>query len=280
MSENAIIEYRKTVDDLAVLDGEISFDANLSLPPNKPLFIRVIKAQLTKQLPNIYEYGNFDNTRIGLTRDGGVSWVVVVLPPGIYTLEYLEYALNEAVAVAPHLWWTLATDPGFEFTFNLATQKINVYMDSSKLAAPGILGIDFDSYSDANLLVGFDPVGPILDSGPPFPSLFPAPNYPQFDTQGTAVDIISSFNLVYSYQNSKNTDVIASIPLTGSNEDHDEFLYPIPGQVSPYMQVTNTSVLSGITLTLVGSRARPIVSTNGNFFITIELVSGHPNSQN
>ena len=59
MSENAIVEYRQTIDTFGSLDGSIAFDSNINIPPNRKLSIRVIKAQLTKQLPNIYEYGNF-----------------------------------------------------------------------------------------------------------------------------------------------------------------------------------------------------------------------------
>lgn len=282
MSQNAIVEYRKTIDSLDYLDGSINYDNNLNLPPNKALFIRVIKAQLSRQLPNIYQLGNFDNTRIAVTRDGGATWWTVVLPPGIYTIEYLEAAINEAVAQAPHNWWTLPSDPGFNFTYNLATTKTSIRMDSSKLAGftdppppTTQLGIDFDTYSSAYMLMGIPAgTGAIYDTaypGGPYPSVYNAPNYPQFDTQGTACDVSTSFNLIYRYINSKNTDVVASIPLTGADEAHDEYLYPLPGQVSPYMQVTNTASLAGLSIQLLGSRGRRLVATEGNFFIEIEI---------
>ena len=72
---------------------------------------------------------------------------MIVLDPGIYTLEYLEAAINAALGVGGVDWWTSDSDPGYSFTYNLVTTKINTYMDSSKLKAPGTqLGIDFDTY--------------------------------------------------------------------------------------------------------------------------------------
>lgn len=268
MSGKAIVEYRKTLTDIGTFDGVVNFKNNLQLPPNKTLEIAVIKAQLSKQLPNIYDFDSHDNTRLETTKDGWTTTDVVVLPDGIYTLEYLENAINDALGIAGY--WTNPADPGVKLTYNLATTKVNTYLDSTKLAAVhlgGPLGLDWTPQSTIYATLGYlVTAGRFTGTG-----TYSATEYPQLDEQGTVADISSSFNLVYRYINSDATEVIASIPLTSGTADEDEFLYPLPGQVPVYMQINNTGSMTGISMSILNGRGNPLVGMYGNFFIEIEL---------
>lgn len=262
-----VYEYRRTLTSLGTFDGQETFDLESDFANNQSVLARVIKAQLTKQLPNVYNYGTFNNTRIDVTKDGGANWDTVILPTGIYTVEQITSAINLALGSAGPGWWISDTDPGFHIKYNLSTTLVYTEIDSTKLAVPNQLGIRYD-VSDMYSTLGYTLASqPLLTDG-----VHSATEYPQLDTQGTLVDVTTNLQLTSRRIGGKNTNVMCSISLSSGSEYEDELFYPHGNSPTPYLQIINPGRMTGLSMQLTNGRGRPLVAMYGNFFMEIEIL--------
>lgn len=261
-----IYEYRKVLTSLGTFDGQENFDLASDFANNQSLLTRVVKAQLTKELPNIYSYGSFNNTRVDVTNNG-TSWDTVQLTAGIYTVEQLTAAINTALGAAGPGWWTSDTDPGFSIKYNLSTKFVYTEIDSTKLGVGTQLGIRYD-VSDMYSTLGYTLASqPLITDG-----VHSATEYAQLDSQGTLVDVTSNLQLTSRRIGGKNVNTICSIALTSGSEYEDELFYPHGNSPTPYLQVVNPGRLTGISIQTTNGRGRPLVALYGNFYIEIEVV--------
>ena len=156
MQTSVTLSYSKSFTTLSSLDGIVRLQQPIHFidyrRTEKPrhMNLRLIQVSFTSRIANVYSLpdGSFNNGLIRVSRDGGTSWTIIQLPNGVYTMPYIQAAINESVST----WWTTPSEPGFVLRYNLATEYVYVSLDSTKLAAPGQLGIDFSQSRVADLL--------------------------------------------------------------------------------------------------------------------------------
>lgn len=285
-SSRAMIKFRSSTDTLGPLSGSANYTPGISIPPNQPMFVRVLSAQLSKQIPNIYNYGDWNNTIVWVANDAdqpAPTWIKITLPPGVYTLYELTLAIADATGVHSGLdWWTNDIQPGILIEGNTATGLVYFILDNSKTKnQTGRLGLMFEKETLLYYTLGCDVNGPEMDQRDPNDGS--APGYvfkstsaslaPHLDTQGTVCDVTTSLNPEMSYVNSTNTDVLLSIPLTVAGDNADEYFYPYEGAISPYIQIRNSGALTGLNVVLLTSTGKEMIFIYGNFNLTLELTT-------
>ena len=279
-----IIKFRNTRNTLGPLSGIIEYNPGLSLPNNRNIYVRALSAQLTKQIPNIFQYGTFNNTKLAVTNDGGTAWYEITLPAGVYTLWEITLAITDFTGVGGLNWWTTDAQPGIVIEGNTATGLVYVILDNSKAIAPAAdkLGIRFDVEGTLYETLGLDPnnpaemqqIDPNPGSAPGYHFMSTSATYaPQLDTQGTTCDVRTSLNPEMSYVNSTNSDIILSIPLTVGGDNADEYFYPYDGAISPYIQIRNSGAITGLDVKLLTNKGVEMIFLYGNFNLTLELTT-------
>lgn len=282
-----LIKYRNSIIELGPLSGKVDYSPGLSLPTNRNIFVRALSAQLTKQIPNIYSYAQFDNTKLSVTNNasaGTPTWHQIDLPHGVYTLLELTLAITDAVGVySGKNWYTNDAQPGILIEGNTSTGKVYIILDNSKTTGQtGRLGIRFDVGGTLYETLGYNPDYPLQmiqtdtnDGSLPgyiFKSTaaaFP----PKLDTQGTTCDVRTSLNPEMSYVNSTNTDIILSIPLTVSGDNADEYFYPYDGAISPFIQLRNSGAITGLDVKLLTNRGEEMIFLYGDFDLNLQLTT-------
>lgn len=282
MSAEAILKYRKEITEFGSLDGTINFDGNIRLDPNAATYARVMSATLTKQIPNIYAYGGFNNTKLQVTNDEWQNVHEINLPNGNYTLYELQLAVNETIRDSAwgSGWFTSFNDPGILIEANTATGRVVTVLDNTKTTAgTGRLGIWYEgSTTTTGTLyetLGYIPASTskITNStGGRIAVQAPAP--PKLDTQGTQVDIVTSLNPEFSYVNERNTNVLLSIPLTVEETNADEYVYPIAGFISPFIRIKNSGNVTGWNVKYQTQTGRQMVFLYGTASLTVQLTHG------
>jgi len=263
--KSTLFEYRVTSITPGIRDGTVTLTVPYrSRDKGQIKAIRLVKAVISKQIPNVYSYDNFDNTKLRVSNDGGVTWTIVNLTPGIYTVAYIQAAINAACASLTY--WINNADPGFILDFNPATEQVYIKMDSTKLIGGiGQLGIDFGN-SDMKNTLGFTmPTFFILDG------LHTANINAQVDAQGTMIDV-KIFNVAdrirYSSDGSTN-NTLCVIPIDSTNPN--EVIYQPP--FSPLIPCSIPPVVAQFTVNFVNGLGRPLYLLTGNVLVEFEIIN-------
>jgi hypothetical protein len=251
------------------MDGRVTLLNPIEFKQHQKQAIRLIKVSFSSQIPNVYSLGSFNNGLLRVSKDAGVNWTAIQLPNGVYTAGYIEGAINTTIAA----WWTNSADPGFAVRFNLATQIFYIELDSTKLAAPGQLGIDL-SFSDIGELMGYnDPLNKIFVVD----GLHTADSYAKMDWAGNNVSVLLDGFGPISIRNGALSNELCSVPLSSAKEAN-EYLYPLSGISTPFMPLNRTlGSLSYFAVSFKGSRVdstgqqMPIYITEGNVELQFEL---------
>jgi hypothetical protein len=233
------------------------------LDANKKKFVRLIKSVISPEIPNIYSYGDFNNTSLRISQDKGVTWDTVTLQTGVYSIA----AINDAIVnVSNQLnYWKTPAAPGFELNYSNSTSYAYVYIDSSQLTAGGNFYIDF-SVSQIWQLLGFTSTTIIQVEG-----FTQAPNLPLVDAQGNIVDISVSILQGIKYINGVPSNVLVTVPIQTPTAGN-EIVYPFSGIPSPIIEVTIPQYISSFTVNFLNSEGKPIIWSQGNVLLEFEII--------
>jgi len=135
-----VLNFKKSIVALGPADDTVTFEKPMSLAFRGRRRIRLLSATISSYIPNVFTLPDFTNALIKVSNDGGTTWYDITLPNGVYTVHYLESAINKALAS----WWKVASDPGFLLGANTVTDYVYLIIDSTKLNS-GQLAIDFGS---------------------------------------------------------------------------------------------------------------------------------------
>lgn len=267
---NLITSYSQTDEltgsEFGTRDITINVPQAIQMDSNRRKAYRVSKIILSAKIPNIYSYGGLDNTTLKTSKDGGVTWDTVVIPMGSYTPQELNTTINAACGT--NNYWTDNTQPGFIISYNPSTEYVYVTIDSTKLAVADQLEIDFSS-SLIYKMLGFNLNACKFTTD----GTFSAPNFAQFDTQGTYVDLYISAIQSTRLVNGRPNNALLRLPLqvaTGQNE----IIFPSTntGTVSAYINATISSYISNYKVTFVNGRGNPLVLSYGQSYTETELI--------
>ncbi len=272
MSKSTIITYSANIQNTGTGNGSVSMLAPLQLDPQIRKYFRLIKCNFSKLLANIHNLttGPFieNNGLIRVSQTGGAPWTSIQLENGLYTVFDIELAINKSVEA----WWALPTDPGFKIRGNASTQRTYTILDSTKLAVPGQLAIDYSSSLIWNFLGYSDPLARtfILDGE------YDSASFANVNWFGDSLSLVIRGLGPISLKNGAQSFEAANIPIVvpvGSNE----VIYPLAGVPSPKIPLPQCpSIISQIDIALEGantSLGTPITAVilQGELVVQFEL---------
>ena len=225
MSLNStVLTYSTYLNGVGSGDGKVSLLAPIQWDSRTKRYFRLIKCNFSSLIPNIHNVAGENNALIRVSKDGGATWTSIQLKNGSYTVFNIEEAINTTITA----WWADPTKPGFTIRGNTADQYTYTILDSTKLAAPGQLGIDYSQSLIWDFLGYSDPLHRtfIVDGEQD------APSYAKVNWYGDSVSLLINGFGPLTIKNGAQSFEAADIPLvlySGANE----FIYPLQGIPSP-----------------------------------------------
>ena len=251
------LTYSTSANGLSAVDGTVNLSSPITVQGNGRFLVQLVKFVCSIRIPNIFNYsdgtGTFNNGLVRVTKDGGASWTDIQLPDGLYSSIAM---INAAINTALNTWWADAALPGFKIAYNLATNLVYIIIDSTKLLAPGQLGIDFNgahlSGSEFNHVLGYTATGNMtfITDG-----VFGADTNAQLNWFGDSILVwLHAFGPL-TWFNGQSMDLLAKVPLSSSfGTNSTEYVFPV-GLISPEIETTGAiPFLSKYTLEFSGSR--------------------------
>jgi hypothetical protein len=253
---SSIFTYSAQADTLTPVDGMLQLAGMITFPENTQLKLQCQLFTINTSIPNIFKYtstdgsgnyNNFNNGLINLSKDGGVTWTSVQLRNGLYsTVAILGSAINAAVAS----WWADPTAPGFIFSVDVATQLVNITIDSTKLASAGQLAFDLGQ-SQINVVLGYI-TSPLVETSD---GIYVADDQAHIDWFGDNI-IVSLGGLgPLSVFNGQTSEIFFTFaPSNGFSPNATVFQYPL-GIPSPVIECPqHMRAISRMTVKVQGSR--------------------------
>lgn len=272
MEQNStIISYQASFNAISSPNGSISMQTPLVTDIRSKKQVRLIRASISSSLPNIYSaYGN--NT-CKVSRDGGANWSTIVLPTGIYTVNSIQQAINDAVSA----WYTAPGDPALLIAYNAVTELVYITIDSTKLVAPGTqMCIDL-SPSLIYMVLGYNiPANQVII----IDGTFGADSAAQIDWFGNNISVQITGLGSLSYRQGVPSGEICQIPLSTTTVTN-EYIYPLGGIPSPFLSTTCGNRLESLSFVFTGSRFdlsgstkqyRPVFVMDGEASVIIQIV--------
>ena len=269
-----LLDYVSTTDattgsNFGLRSGTVVQRQPLYLDPNKRKAFRIIRVRMSSEMPNVYNYGGINTTKIKMTKDGGVTWDTCLLSPGVYTVSMLNEAINNVGTQAGY--WADDTQPGFDLNYNPATDLVYITVDSTKLAVANQLGIDFSSGGTSLMyqMLGYTLANAIIvtDSSTGVSATLP----PQLDWQGTYVDFYISCIQNTRWVAGQLSSVVCRVPITSES---DEIVWPASntGMISPIIPAAIPSVIQSWDVRMINGRGREAVWLFGTVAIETEII--------
>jgi len=125
-----VFTYKKSITSLGSADGSVTFERPLNLKFRGRRRIRLLSAAISSYIPNVFTTSDFTNAIIRVSNDGGTTWFDISLPNGIYTVHFIQSAINKALIT----WWTQSNDPGFLLGVNTVTDYVYLIIDSTMVS--------------------------------------------------------------------------------------------------------------------------------------------------
>jgi len=264
---SVIISYSKSLTSVGSPSGTVNFDTPVRTDGRRIRKLRLIKTSFSSLITNVFNHNGVNNGLVAVTCDGGTSWTEIQLPNGVYTVSLINAAINTTIAG----WWADAGKPGFTLRYNLASQLAYVNIDSTKLAAPGQLGINFAPVGSRMWeLLGYNQDDAVFVTD----DLHGAQNYAKMNWFGDSVSLVIRGLGSLSLKNGSKSEELCSIPLSASSVNN-EYIYP-QGIYTPVIYLPGApDALSTITFEFLGSRSDggqqiPILILEGNVEVVIE----------
>jgi hypothetical protein len=218
----------------------------------------LISGVISTRIPNIYNYGGFNNGSLSVSDDEFVTQTDIQLSDGIYTVEDIQNAINRTVSS----WYTdPINDPAFILGANDVVGKVYMIIDSTKMADP-LKTFQIEFSSDLATTLGFTDT--LFESD----DTYYATNLAQLDTFGNVMNIeINGFGSI-SIINNQSTNVIATVNLT----KQDGNLYSITKNETVEIDINPPSQLSTYEIKFKGSRSnRTILLLEGECNLIFQL---------
>lgn len=224
--KSRLLTFSSSVTTTGTLDGEINLNTAIDINPNKPHTLKVVRAAITSNIPNVYNYGTRNYGYIVVSNDAGLTPVAIQLSDGVYSVDAIQQAIIDVTAA----WWTSTSDPGIVIRANTVTGYCYIILDSSKLSGGGVdlLTIDFKATDGSGNvskmceLLGYSATTDFSADG-----TYSGDVYPQLDLWGNKVHIkISGFGPLGIY-NQLSSEIACTIPLTTDSVLNE---YTFPGE--------------------------------------------------
>jgi hypothetical protein len=256
------LSFTNNTSELGSIDGEVVMNQAIKLNPNTKKMIRLDQLTMTSQLPNIYNFNGVNTGLLRTSKDDGVSWDIIQLNDGIYTVSLIQAAILSVITS----YWTDSNDPGFAIRYNTATQIVYIEIDSSKLAVVDQFQIDIaPTGSSMNELLGFSSTTLFDTDG-----LHDADLYAQLDWFGNNVSVqLEGFGSI-SFLNGQQSNQLCSVPLSSSIVNN-EYVFPTAGIISPWILIRAENQISKYSIKLVGSSGRNMIFLQGSISLSLEL---------
>lgn len=267
---SVLLDFNRSTDATTGLDfGTRSGTVNMTQPryldSNKSKAFRVLRVILSPEIPNIYTYGGYSNDKARISNDGGTTWQTVVLKPGIYTIAMMQDSLND---VANQLaWYAKADDPAIVINYNPATRMVYTKLDSTKLAAPGQIAVDFAISSMCTVLGYPSSAATFIIDG-----IHTATLTPKLDAQGTYVEVFMTCIQNVRFVNGSLSSVVCRIPIQSSGQT--EIIWPgmNTGLTSTFVNANIPSVINSYNVNIRTASGSECVFLYGNVIIEVEIV--------
>lgn len=253
--------YFKNLTSIGTADDTIRFPSSIqfrSIKSEKKL--RLIGGHVSTRIPNVYNYGGYNNGLVRVSNDDFATHTDVQLNDGIYTVADIMSAINHAVSS----WHTdVDNDPAFIMEANDVIGQVYIIIDSTKLATGTQFAIDFSQSSIYDLL-GFVTTKSFNADG-----TYSASDLAKVDTFGNLLSVqISGFGAI-SIVNTETSNEIATIDLTNTEGGN---LYRIKSDQTTAVNIYPPFEISAYTIKLVGSRdSKQILLQEGEVKLIFEL---------
>lgn len=225
--------------------------------------LKIIGGVLTKSIPNVFAYGDWDNTIIYVSNDNWVSETKIDLFRGNYSVTSISNAINAQIGAT---YYTNIADPAFYMRVNSSLDRVYFVIDDTKMKVAGsTFGIDF-SRSDICKTLGFSAVKKWTGS-----QTVTCDVNPEVDHFGSTISVfVDGIGDNISILNGRKSTYLTSINL---NSDSSASLYTIPDSGDTMIDVTNPVYqIRNISVRFVGSRNdRRVVVFDGESLISLGI---------
>jgi len=260
-------EYNGGAGTVGPLDASINLDVPLNLS-GRNQYVRLISCSFSSNIPNIYTYGTYTNQVIGVSRDNGATMLAITLPAGVYSIAMINAAIESATTAAG--WWLPAPAVcGIVLQYNTATEIPYVSLDSTQLAVPGQLVINFaytppgGVQSQLWINLGFASAAAAVIA---VDGLSSATLPAQMDPFTSDIHLfLDGFGNLGVYNNRPGNLFAVMSLISESGTTPNSYIFP-RGQQLPTIKLWNpTTRLSSYAFKLTGSNGRPLVWLNGGY---------------
>lgn len=252
--KSRLLSYSTSVTALGTFDGTVNFDTPLRVNSSRPHTFKVVRASITSNLPNVYNYGSVNNGLIRVSNDGGSTWTTIQLTDGVYSVNSLNNAINDVISV----WMTSSSDSAFILRANTVINKCYIIIDSTKLSVGIQFAIDFgDTISLAYDLLGFVATQNFNTDGTHTGDAFP-----KLDYQGNNVKIFVNGFGPLAIEEGESTKLACTIPLSTSSV-LNEYVYGQNGEVPFEVPCKVSDPLTTYSIEVRGDNSNTIVGYDG-----------------
>jgi hypothetical protein len=258
-----VLSFKSSTSTIGTLDGTTYLTNPLNMNPNNQKAIRLVQLSIDSDIPNVYNYGGENNGLVRTSKDDGVTWDVIQLSNGVYTVSQIEAAILASITA----YWTDPTDPGFTLRANSVTQQCYVIIDSTKLAVADQFRIDFKYLTS----LMYELLGFVTTTAFSVDGTYTGSQYPRLDWFGNSIVVnLIGFGYISIYNGSSGYE-FARIPLSAA-QINNEYIYPLQGIQTPWIIIDNLSYLQKFTIELKGDyNNKSIYCLEGAFALTFEI---------
>lgn len=264
-----LLDYNRSTDattglDFGTRNGSVTLRQPIYLDANKRKMFRILRVMMSPEIPNVYNNGGIDTTKINLSNDDGATWVTCLLKTGVYTIGMLNDAINNVAELQN--WWKTAGDFGYELNYNPATKMVYVKLDSSKLSVGTQLAIDF-GVSQVGQMLGFSATNDTFKTD----AVHTADLVPKLDWQGQYVEVFCSIIQGVRWVNGQISSALCRIPISASAS---EIIWPSAnnGMISPLIPASIPSAIQSFDFTIKNAYGRDCIFLYGGVSIEMEIV--------
>jgi len=267
-----ILDYTATSDSSGNQKGTrgstISLVQPLMFDDRRLRQFRVNRVILSPEIPNVYNYGGFNNTVIAISGDGGTQWSSIQMTDGIYQLSMIQDTITNAFSQLGILDPN-ATNVPIVVSYNPATRQVYTSIDSTALTAGHQACVDY-GITPFYQLLGYNSA---INSKFIADGIYVAQLPPNLDIQGTSILVTCSVIQGARYRNGVFSNVIARVPIVQS-AGQIEIVFPSgnTGFISDWVTANIPASVMNYAVDFVSElTGKSIVFLYGNATLELEL---------